>query len=142
MAGLGFDLEDFALFEIDEPDERAQQLDTIIQPKLMALSGEITDGMGRVAGRDLFAHAGKVNRKKDVPPEEAFVAFCESEKGYKALPYLALVMTRGNIHARVVARAESDKKGAMKRALIREAPNLARKGKPFRRLRSYLHWNY
>jgi hypothetical protein len=30
----------------------------------------------------------------------------------------------------------------MQRALAREAPNLARKGKPFRKLRQFMEWNY
>lgn len=142
MAGLGFDLDDFALLEIENPDERADALDRTIQPKLMSLASEVVDGLGRIAGRDLFAYPGKVARKKNVPPEEAFVAFAESEKGYRALPYLAVIVTRENVHARVAARNEADKTGAMQRALIREAPNLARKGKPFRRLRSYNNWAF
>jgi hypothetical protein len=42
----------------------------------------------------------------------------------------------------VGVRGESARREAMRRALEREASNLARKGKPFRRLRQFQGWNF
>jgi hypothetical protein len=142
MAGLGIGPEDFAAFEIADAEERAEVLERQVQPKLLALGLEIAAGLSRVAGKDLHAHCGKAARRRGVAPGELFVAFSESPKGYRGLPYLALSVTCGQLHARVAARGDKERGAAMRRALEREAQNLARKGKPFRKLRLYLRWDF
>ncbi len=142
MAGLGIGPPDFALFEIEDPDDRAEALETVLQPKLAALADQCRSGLGRVAGKELFAHAGKIVRRKGAAPEELLVAFSDSEKGYRGAPYLAVAITRLHLHARVGVRGESSRRPAMQQAIEREAPNLARKGKPFRRLRHFIEWNH
>ncbi len=142
MAGLGIGPEDFELFRIDDPKERANALEEQLSPKLRALGDEIAGGLSRVAGKELHPHLSKVARRKSIAPQEIFVAFSESQKGFRGIPYLAISVTREQLHARVAVRGESDRIAAMKRALEREASNLARKGKPFRKLRQYSGWNY
>ncbi len=142
MAGLGLGPPDFALFEIEDPDERAETLESTLQPKLALLGGECQPGLARVAGKDLFVHCGKVPHRKRKGPEEMLVAFCDSMKGYRGVPYLAVVMTRLHLHARVGVRGESPRRAGMRRALDREAANLAKKGKPFRKLRHFQGWNF
>lgn len=142
MAGLGFEPDDFALFEIENPGERDEALEAEIRPKLEKLGREVIDGLQRMAGHPLYAHIGRPARKKGRAPEEMFIAFCDNQKGYKGSAYLALSITRDHVHARVGAEKAADKKGAMRKALVREAGNLAKKGKPFRKLRSYAAWDY
>jgi uncharacterized protein YktB (UPF0637 family) len=142
MAGLGIEPDDLEAFEIGDPDERSDELDAVIQPKLDQLAKGLVDGLSRVAGHDLYVHSGKIIPKKGQAPEEIFIAFCQNPKGYRNVPYLAVSVSREHVHARVVARTEADKKGAMKQALIRESANLAKKGKPFRKLRAYMGWAY
>jgi uncharacterized protein YktB (UPF0637 family) len=142
MAGLGLGPPDFALFEISDPDERAAQLEAKLQPKLAELGEQCVPGLARVAGKALFVHAGKVPRRKGQAPEEILVAFCDSAKGFRGLPYLAVVVTRLHLHARVGVRGESTRRAAMQRALDRDAANLAKKGKPFRKLRQFQDWNF
>lgn len=142
MAGLGIGPPDFALFEIEDPDDRAEALETVLQPKLAALGDHCVSGLARIAGKGLFAHPGRIARRRAAPPEELLVAFSESAKGYRGIPYLAVVITHLHLHARVGVRGESPRRPAMRRALEREAPNLARKGKPFRKLRQFVDWNH
>jgi uncharacterized protein DUF1054 len=142
MAGLGLVPQDFELFEIDDPEERADALEARLQPKLVSIGTACLSGLGRVAGRTLHCHPGKVTRRKGLPPEEMLVAFAESPKGWRGVPFLAVVLTRAHLHARVGVRGDSPRREPMQRALSREAQNLARKGKPFRRLRQYLRWNF
>jgi hypothetical protein len=87
-------------------------------------------------------HCPKIPRRKGHAPEELLVAFCDSAKGYRGVPYLAVVVTREHLHARVGVRGDSPRRPVMQRAIEREAPNLARKGKPFRKLRQFDGWNY
>ena len=142
MAGLGLGPPDFGLFEIDDPDARATALEGALQPKLVEVGRHCLAGLSRVAGRKLFVHPVKIVRRKGTAPDEALVAFCDSPKGYRGLPYLAAVTTREHLHARVGVKGDSPGRAAMQRAIAREAPNLARKGKPFRKLRSFHGWNF
>jgi uncharacterized protein YktB (UPF0637 family) len=142
MAGLGIGPEEFALFRIQEPETRVDALEASLQPALARVAGELAGGLSRVAGLPLLVHPGKIGRRKGAAPEEAFVAFCDSDKGYRAVPYLALAVTRAHLHARVAVKGAADRGGVLRRALEREAQNLARKGKPFRKLRSYAAWDY
>ncbi len=142
MAGLGIGPEEFQVFAIEDPDARSGALDERLAPRMRMLGAALADGLSRVSGLELHPHVGKVQRRKGLPPGEVFVAFCQSEKGYKGLAHLLLAVTVGDLHARVAARSTADREGAMVRALVRESANLARKGKPFRKLRSYEGWDH
>jgi hypothetical protein len=142
MAGLGFGPSDFALFEIDDPDERAAALDATLLPKLLTLGNGCISGLARVAGTELFLHPARPLRRRGSAPEELLVAFSQSAKGYRGLPFLGVAVTRSHLHARVGVRGESPRRTVMQKALVREAPNLSRKGKPFRRLRQFNGWNH
>lgn len=142
MAGVGFEPSDFALFEIDDPEQRGAALETTLVPKLVAIGNACLPGLSRVAGEELHLHAARVHRRKESPPEEVLVAFSESARGYRGLPYLGVALTREHLHARVGVRGDSARREPMRAALAREAANLAKKGKPFRRLRQFMGWNY
>ncbi|HET9596004.1 MAG TPA: DUF1054 family protein [Anaeromyxobacteraceae bacterium] len=142
MAGLGIGPDQFAVFRIADPEERADAIEARLAPALSRVAEVVVAGLSRVAAVPLLVHPGKLVRRRDVAPEEGFVAFCASDKGYHKVPYLALVVTREQLHARVAVRGGADRDGVMRRALQREASNLARKGKPFRKLRSYASWDY
>ncbi len=142
MAGLGIGPPDFALFEIEDPGDRAEALEAVLQPKLVSLGGQCLSGLARVAGKELFAHPGRIAHRKGAAPEELLVAVCDSAQGYRGGPYLAVAITHLHLHARVGVRGESQRRAAMQKALAREAGNLARKGKPFRKLRDFLEWNH
>ncbi|GEJ55703.1 hypothetical protein AMYX_04440 [Anaeromyxobacter diazotrophicus] len=142
MAGLGIGPEEFALFRIADPDQRARALEDTLVPALARLGAELAAGLSRVVGTPLAPEPGRLARRRDEPPEEVLVAFCAGDRGYRAAPHLALAVSRAHLHARVAARAAADRGGGMRRALLREAQSLARKGKPFRKLRSYAGWEH
>jgi hypothetical protein len=142
MAGLGVGPAEFALFRIVDPDQRADALENKLSPALERIGSALVGGLSRVAGAALVAQPGKVAKRKGVAPEEAFVAFSAGDKGYRSVPYLALAMTRAQLHARVAVRPSADRGGSMRRTLEREAGNLARRGKPFRKLRNYADWDF
>ena len=140
MAGLGIGPGEFAAFGIVDPEGRARALEAVLAPALARVGDELVGGLSRVTGAPLVAQPGRPARRRGAP-REMFVAFGAGERGYRAGPYLALAVTRSQLHARVAVRASADRGGAMRRALEREASNLARKGKPFRKLRSYGEWD-
>lgn len=142
MAGIGIGPDDFEIFTIDDPEERARILEVRLQPKLLLLGRELSGGLSRVVGRELCSQYGKLSRRRGAAPDEAFIAFCQGTKTLRGVPYLALSITRSQLHARVAVRGDSEHASNMRRAVEREAASLARKGKPFRKLRHYFGWNY
>jgi uncharacterized protein YktB (UPF0637 family) len=142
MAGVGFGPSDFALFEIDDPGERGRALEATLLPKLLELGESCRAGLSRVAGHELHVHPARIHHRREAPPEEVLIAFSESARGYRGLPFLGVALTREHLHARVGVRGESLRRPAMRLAVEREACNLARKGKPFRRMRQFLGWNH
>jgi hypothetical protein len=142
MAGLGLGPADFELFEIDDPEDRAAAVDASLQPRLMTVGRLCLPGLSRVAGRTLHLHDAKVPRRRGQPLQETLVAFSDSPKGWRGAPYLGVALTRAHLHARVGVKGESPRRAAMRLALAREAANLAKKGKPFRKLRLFDGWNF
>jgi uncharacterized protein YktB (UPF0637 family) len=141
MAGLGIGPEDFAIFDIGDPDGRAEAIDATIAPKLRRVGGLLASGLSRVTCAELLVHPMRPPRRKGVAPGEALVAFCASDKGWQKVPYLAIGASREHLHARIGAKPGADRDGVLRRALEREAVNLAKKGKPFRKLRPYMDWD-
>ena len=142
MAGLGLGPADFELFAIDDPDDRAAAVDATLQPKLRVIAEASLEGLSRVAGRPLHVHEARLPRRRGVAPDEALVPISDTPRAWRGQPCLAVVVTRGHLHARVGVKGESPRRAIMAEALAREAGNLARKGKPFRKLRQYLAWNF
>jgi hypothetical protein len=142
MAGLGLGPADFELFEIDDPEARAAAVDASLQPKLRTIADLCVAGLSRVAGRPLHVHDVRPARRRGQATQEIFVAFSDTPRGWRGVPFLAVALTRHHLHARVGVKGESPRRAAMREALIREAGNLARKGKPFRKLRVFEGWNF
>jgi hypothetical protein len=141
MAGLGIGPEDFAIFEIRGPDERADAIDAALAPKLHRIGEALASGLSRVAAAELHVHPVRAIRRRGVAPGEALVAFAAGDKGWQRSPFLAIGASREHLHARVGAKPTADRDGALRRAVEREAANLARKGKPFRKLRPFMDWD-
>ena len=141
MAGLGIGPDQFAIFRMVDPEERADALDGALLPALALVGDGLVAGLSRLAAASLAQQQGKLQRRKGVAPQEVLVAFCPGDKNYQKVPHFALAATRAHLHARVAARSAADRDGAIRRALEREATNLARKGKPFRKLRNYDRWD-
>jgi hypothetical protein len=142
MAGLGLGPADFKLFEIDDPRLRAVALEGTLQPKLEAIGAQCLGGLSRLSGRPLHAHRAGLASRRGQPPGEVLVAICDTPRGWRGVPYLGVAVTRAHLHARIGVRGESPRWAAMAEALLREASNLARKGKPFRKLRHFVGWDY
>jgi hypothetical protein len=142
MAGLGIGPEDFALFAIGDPDDRTAVLEDALVPKLQRIGDAVAAGLSRVAGSELRTQPARVCcGRRGAAPGEAVVAFCAPDRTWTKAPHLALAVSHEHLHARVGARHTADPEGAMRKAIIREASNLARRGKPFRKLRSYSSWD-
>jgi hypothetical protein len=123
------------------PGARADALEVRLCPKLARIGEQLAAGLSRVAAAELHGQPVRPLRRRGVACGEAVVAFCAGDRGPLKAPWLALGASREHLHARVGARPGADRDGAMRRALEREAGNLAKKGKPFRKLRPFMAWD-
>lgn len=90
MSFQGFEEEDFDVFAVEGLDERMEALKKTIRPKLEALGVSFKDYFTQAAGEEMFYHVAKHARRKVNPPEDTWVAFCNSKRGYKKLPHFQI----------------------------------------------------
>ena len=141
MAGLGIGPEDFALFRIGDPEDRSAALEGTLAPKLQRIGEPLVGGLTRVTGVELQLQPVRPPHRRGAAPGEALVAFCPPDRTWARAPHLVLAVSREHLHARVGARPGADRAEIMRQALLREAANLSRKGKPFRKLRPFAGWD-
>jgi hypothetical protein len=141
MAGIGIGPREFAVLETAGPEECQRLVAAVLLPRLEALGGELAGALTRVMGRRLVPQVGTSARRRGAAPGEAFVAFHDASSP-RGAPFAALAVSRNHLHARVGARGTGTGLRAMRRTVEREAGTLARRGKPFRRLRSYAGWDH
>lgn len=126
MAGLGFTPADFAVFKVEGFDNRMQQIYAHVRPKLVRLGGELAPELARKLHLEFFPHVAKHARRTVNPPPETWAAFGPSPRGYKRYGYLALCISSAGLHARVVVKAEADRRPEMARALRARGAEIAR----------------
>jgi uncharacterized protein YktB (UPF0637 family) len=126
MAGLGFTPTDFAVFNIQGFSARMQEIYTRVRPKLVRLGDELAPELARKLHLEFFPHVARHARRTLNPPPETWAAFGPSPKGYKRYGYLALCISGAGLHARMVVKAEADRRPEIARGLKRQAAQLAK----------------
>ncbi len=141
MAGLGFTPSDFAVFKIEGFSARMQQIDARVRPKLVRLGDDLAPELTRKLRLEFFPHVARHARRTVNPPAETWAAFGPSPKGYKRYGYLALCISGAGLHARMVVKAEAERRPEMARGLVRNAAELAKslRGTPVAR---YEKWDF
>ncbi|AZB42780.1 DUF1054 domain-containing protein [Bacillus sp. FJAT-42376] len=90
MKFTGFDAEDFAVFTIDGLNERMEKLTGQVRPKLEALGEHYRSVLSDWTGEEIFPHVAKHARRSVNPPDDTWVAFAPSKRGYKMLPHFQI----------------------------------------------------
>ncbi|MGB8413649.1 MAG: DUF1054 family protein [Candidatus Binatus sp.] len=140
MATLGFLRRDFEVFAIDGFSARMTKIYEHIRPRLVRLGIELAPELSRKLHMEFFPHVAKHMRRTVNPPDETWVAFGPSARGYKRYAYLALCISGAGIHARAVVKSEADKRPEMARLVKSKSAEL---GKSFRgaRIQQYQNWD-
>ena len=141
MAGLGFTPSDFAVFRIEGFSARMQEIYARVRPKLVRLGDELAPELARKLHLEFFPHVARHARRTVNPPPETWAAFGPSPKGYKRHGYLALCISGAGLHARMVVKAEAERRPEMARGLASNAAQLAKslRGTPVAR---YEKWDF
>ncbi|QED47387.1 YktB family protein [Cytobacillus dafuensis] len=90
MTFSGFTHTDFDVFKINGLDERMEALITHIRPKLEGLGHYFAPILSLETEDEIFPHVAKHARRTINPPQDTWVAFASSRRGYKMLPHFQI----------------------------------------------------
>lgn len=79
--------QDFEVFHIDGLEPRMYAIKREIQPKFQIIGERIGSFLTMKLGEPVTTHIAKHARRTMHPPEETWVAWSTSKRGYKALPH-------------------------------------------------------
>ncbi|WP_261133840.1 YktB family protein [Bacillus sp. Marseille-Q3570] len=86
----GFTEQDFNVFNIQGLDARMEAIQNQIRPKLENLGGYFAPTLSAATGDEMFYHTAKHARRTVNPPDDTWVAFANSKRGYKKLPHFQI----------------------------------------------------
>ncbi|AZK46950.1 YktB family protein [Paenibacillus lentus] len=92
MTFAGFTGQDFDSLTIPGLEPRMEAIIANIRPKLAALGGIIAPYLSALCGEEMFPHVAKHARRTINPPEDTWIAWSSSKRGYKALPHFQVGM--------------------------------------------------
>ncbi|WP_338781725.1 DUF1054 domain-containing protein [Metabacillus sp. FJAT-52054] len=90
MKFTGFTQKDFEVFTIDGLDQRMEKLIEQVRPKLESLGEHFSTELSSWTGDEMFSHVAKHARRSVNPPDDTWVAFASSKRGYKMLPHFQI----------------------------------------------------
>ncbi|WP_055107533.1 DUF1054 domain-containing protein [Paenibacillus ihumii] len=92
MNFTGFTDQDFDSLTVPGLEPRMEAIISNIRPKLEALGGTIAPYLSALCGEEMFPHVAKHARRTINPPEDTWIAWSSSKRGYKALPHFQVGM--------------------------------------------------
>lgn len=90
MEFKGFEQNDFDTFKIDGLEDRMAAIRERIQPKFKAIGDEVVDDLAAQLGNEMFIHIAQHARRTVNPPNDTWMAFSSSNRGYKMLPHFQI----------------------------------------------------
>lgn len=93
----GFHTQDFDVFKVPGLEPRMEALIANVRPKLTMLGDEIAPFLSALCGEEMFPHVAKHARRTINPPNDTWVAWAASKRGYKALPHFQVGMFESHL---------------------------------------------
>lgn len=90
MSFQGFTDKDFDVFTIAGLEPRMERLIEQVRPKLIELGDQLSGFLSAASGTEMFPHVARHARRTVNPPNDTWVAWASSKKGYKSLPHFQL----------------------------------------------------
>lgn len=104
----GFSKLDFDVFLIPEFHERMSALRTQVRPKLAMLGDDLAPRLEEITGHPMYPHTASHARRRVNPPDDTWVAFSRSERGYKRYAHFEVGICLDYVFVRFVVKPESD----------------------------------
>ena len=116
---MRFTAMDFDVFTIAGFAERMDAIRRQIRPKLVTVGEQLTPWLEHETGLEFYYHVATHARRRVNPPDDTWVAFGRSARGYKRFLHLTVAIDRLGLKTELVVKPESDDKAAFAEALIR-----------------------
>ncbi|WP_172250029.1 YktB family protein [Saccharibacillus deserti] len=113
----GFHEKDFSVFEIEGLEPRMNALIENVRPKLDELGRGIAPFLSAKCGEEMYPHVAKHARRTVHPPNDTWVAWATSKRGYKALPHFQVGMFADYLFIVMAVIYESPNKTILARSL-------------------------
>lgn len=104
----GFAKPDFEVFLIPEFHERMSALRTRVRPKLAMLGDDLAPRLEEIVGHAMYPHTASHARRRVNPPDDTWVAFSRSERGYKRYAHFEVGICVDGVFVRFSVKPESD----------------------------------
>ncbi|PSR23326.1 MAG: DUF1054 domain-containing protein [Sulfobacillus acidophilus] len=111
----GFSKPDFDVFLIPEFHVRMSALRTTVRPKLAMLGDDLAPLLAEVTGHAMYPHTASHARRRVNPPDDTWVAFSRSERGYKRYAHFEVGIFLDGVFVRFSIKPEG---GDDKQALL------------------------
>lgn len=92
-----FETKDFDLFHIDGLEERMNVLIEQLRPKFYEFGDELSSKLAEITDEPMFPHVAKHARRKTNPPNDSWVAFAASKRGYKMMPHFQICVWESHV---------------------------------------------
>jgi len=102
----GFPPAVFDVFFVPGFDERMQRLRAEATPRLRALGEALADPVSALVGEPLYPHVALHMRRRVNPPDDTWVAWGRSARGYKAVIHFEVGVSAAGVFTRLVVKPE------------------------------------
>lgn len=124
LTSLSFDTQDFDALTVPGLGPRMEAIIGHVRPKLHALGDAVAPSLSALCGEPMFPHVAKHARRSVNPPDDTWVAWSRSNKGYKAHPHFQVGLWSTHLFVQFALIYESTGKAAFAEALERESEKL------------------
>jgi len=125
MPSSAFGAADFRVFDVKGFHTRMAAIRSRVRPKLEALARSLAPAIQRATGEPAHAHVARHARRTVNPPDDTWVAFAGSERGYKKHPHFKVAVSRNCVRFLFEIGPEHADKRRWAAAWKKSAPQLA-----------------
>ncbi|MCK8486090.1 DUF1054 domain-containing protein [Paenibacillus sp. MBLB2552] len=124
MSFEGFTTQDFDALTVPGLEPRMEAIISHIRPKLEMLGTELVPFLSALCGEEMFPHVAKHARRTVNPPNDTWVAWAASKRGYKALPHFQVGMFSTHLFMIFAVIYESPNKSVFAKYLDKQAAQI------------------
>lgn len=110
--------QDFEVFETPGLEQRMELLISRVRPKFEELGTEFASFFSGKTGDEFFPHVAKHMRRTVNPPNDSWVAFAPSKRGYKAVPHFQIGLWQSHVFVILAVIYEAPGKNVMAERLL------------------------
>lgn len=108
----------FSVFHIPGFQERMHALRAIVRPRLISIGDALAPDLTALAGHPMYPHVAAHMRRRVNPPDDTWVAWSRSARGYKAYAHFEVGVSGEGVFVRFVIKPEGQlEKGPLFKAL-------------------------